>query len=211
MGQPKELHEWQWSEDDPTTLRSSDITEISLDQYGSLLAPFENGFRITDGDDDEPRSSSAPPGRSRDASPRSPGAGLAQLAYKRLGVRLSPTTRSISDPPLPGGEIAGGAFDDMEDELARWQRGGGEDEHQKNRMEEMPTEEELAWLDMQCDALDRAAAEDAWVAQQTRPYPELHADEARWLFNACPPSPLLQRRACPPEVPEERPCSMDEY
>ena len=41
--------------------------------------------------------------------------------------------------------------------------------------------------------------------------PELHADEARWLFNACPQSPLLQRRACPPEVPEE-PCSMqDEY
>ena len=73
---------------------------------------------------------------------------------------------------------------------------------------EMPTEEELAWLDMQCDALDRAAAEDAWVAQQTRTYPELHADEARWLFNACPPSPILQR-ACPPEVPE--PCSMDEY
>ena len=210
MGQPKELHEWQWSEDDPTTLRSSDMSEIS-NQYGSLLAPFENGFRITDGDDDEPRSSSAPPGRSRDASPRSPGAGLAQLAYKRLGVRLSPTTRSISDPPLPGGEIAGGAFDDMEDELARWQRGGGEDEHQKNRMEEMPTEEELAWLDMQCDALDRAAAEDAWVAQQTRTYPELHADEARWLFNACPPSPLLQRRACPPVLPEERPCSMDEY
>jgi hypothetical protein len=204
MGQPKELHEWQWSEDDPTTLRSSDITEISLDQYGSLLAPFENGFRITDGDDDEPRSSSAPPGRSRDASPRSPGAGLAQLAYKRLGVRLSPTTRSISDPPLPGGEIAGGAFDDMEDELARWQRG----EDQKNSAEGGPTEDELAWLDMQCDALDRAAAEDAWVAQQTRTYPELHADEARWLFNACPPSPLLQRRA-PPEVPE--PCSMDEY
>ena len=204
MGQPKELHEWQWSEDDPTTLRSSDITEISLDQYGSLLAPFENGFRITDGDDDEPRSSSAPPGRSRDASPRSPGAGLAQLAYKRLGVRLSPTTRSISDPPLPGGEIAGGAFDDMEDELARWQRG----EDQKNSAEGGPTEDGLAWLDMQCDALDRAAAEDAWVAQQTRTYPELHADEARWLFNACPPSPLLQRRA-PPEVPE--PCSMDEY
>ena len=209
MGQPKELHDWQWSEDDPTTLRSSDISEIY--QYGSLLAPFENGFRITDGDDDEPRSSSAPPGRSRDASPRSPGAGLAQLAYKRLGVRLSPTTRSISDPPLPGGEIAGGAFDDMEDELARWQRGGGEDEHQKNRMEEMPTEEELAWLDMQCDALDRAAAEDAWVAQQTRTYPELHADEARWLFHACPQSPMLQRRASPPELPEE-PCSMeDEY
>ena len=209
MGQPKELHEWQWSEDDPTTLRSSDISEISIDQYGSLLAPFENGFRITDGDDDEPRSSSAPPGRSRDASPRSPGAGLAQLAYKRLGVRLSPTTRSISDPPLPGGEIAGGAFDDMEDELARWQRGGGEDEHQKNRMEEMPTEEELAWLDMQCDALDRAAAEDAWVAQQTRTYPELHADEARWLWHACPPSPLLQRRAWAPELPDE-PCSMHE-
>ena len=207
MGQPKELHEWQWSEDDPTTLRSSDITEISINQYGSLLAPFENGFRITDGDDDEPRSSSAPPGRSRDASPRSPGAGLAQLAYKRLGVRLSPTTRSISDPPLPGGEIAGGAFDDMEDELARWQRG----EDQKNSAEGGPTEDELAWLDMQCDALDRAAAEDAWVAQQTRTYPELHADEARWLFNACPPSPLLQRRACPPVLPEERPCSMDEY
>ena len=206
MGQPKELHEWQWSEDDPTTLRSSDMSEIS-NQYGSLLAPFENGFRITDGDDDEPRSSSAPPGRSRDASPRSPGAGLAQLAYKRLGVRLSPTTRSISDPPLPGGEMAGGAFDDMEDELARWQRG----EDQKNSAEGGPTEDELAWLDMQCDALDRAAAEDAWVAQQTRTYPELHADEARWLFNACPPSPLLQRRACPPVLPEERPCSMDEY
>ena len=140
MGQPKELHEWQWSEDDPTTLRSSDITEISINQYGSLLAPFENGFRITDGDDDEPRSSSAPPGRSRDASPRSPGAGLAQLAYKRLGVRLSPTTRSISDPPLPGGEMAGGAFDDMEDELARWQRG----EDQKNSAEGGPTEDELA-------------------------------------------------------------------
>ena len=205
MGQPKELHEWQWSEDDPTTLRSSDISDIY--QYGSLLAPFENGFRITDGDDDEPRSSSAPPGRSRDASPRSPGAGLAQLAYKRLGVRLSPTTRSISDPPLPGGEIAGGAFDDMEDELARWQRG----EDQKNSAEGGPTEDELAWLDMQCDALDRAAAEDAWVAQQTRTYPELHADEARWLFHACPQSPMLQRRASPPELPEE-PCSMqDEY
>ena len=206
MGQPKELHEWQWSEDDPTTLRVSDVSDISIDQYGSLLAPFENGFHITDEEQprssDEPRSSSAPPGRSRDASPRSPGAGLAQLAYKRLGVRLSPTTRSISDPPLPGGEIAGGAFDDMEDELARWQRG----EDQKNSAEGGPTEDELAWLDMQCDALDRAAAEDAWVAQQTRTYPELHADEARWLWHACPPSPLL-----PPEVPEERPCSMDEY
>ena len=64
---------------------------------------------------------------------------------------------------------------------------------------------------MQCDALDRAAAEDAWVAQQTRTYPELHADEARWLFHACPQSPMLQRRACdPPELPA--PCSMqDEY
>ena len=208
-----QIKEWQWSEDDPTTLRVSDVSDISIDQYGSLT-PFENGFHITDEEEprasDEPRSSSAPPGRSRDASPRSPGAGLAQLAYARLGVRLSPTTRSISDPPLPGGEIAGGAFDDMEDELARWQR-GGEDEHQKNRMEEMPTEEELAWLDMQCDALDRAAAEDAWVAQQTRTYPELHADEARWLFHACPQSPMLQRRASPPELPEE-PCSMqDEY
>ena len=206
-----QIKEWQWSEDDPTTLRVSDVSDISIDQYGSLLAPFENGFHITDEEEprssDEPRSSSAPPGRSRDASPRSSGAGLAQLAYARLGVRLSPTTRSISDPPLPGGEIAGGAFDDMEEELARLQRG----EDQKNSAEGGPTEDELAWLDMQCDALDRAAAEDAWVAQQTRTYPELHADEARWLFNACPPSPLLQRRACPPEVPEERPCSMDEY
>ena len=133
---------------------------------------------------------------------------MATISTAPMPAATAATSSSVIHGGGVGGEMAGGAFDDMEDELARWQRGGGEDEHQKNRMEEMPTEEELAWLDMQCDALDRAAAEDAWVAQQTRTYPELHADEARWLFNACPPSPILQR-ACPPEVPE--PCSMDEY
>ena len=52
---------WVWSGEDPTTVRNSDISDI--DQYGSLLAPFENNFRIADenenrsagnfGDDDD--------------------------------------------------------------------------------------------------------------------------------------------------------------
>ena len=80
-------------------------------------------------------------------------------------------------------------------------------EDQKNRMEEMPTEEELAWLDMQCDALDRAAAEDAWVAHDAD-VPGL-TPTRRGGSSRVPAEPDAPAPRVPAELRE--PCSMDEY
>ena len=191
-------------------------SDAPLEEYSSFLAPLAS-FRLDGDDEApaSPTAASAPgPSSSSSAAPLTPARRegsahamdvLVQSAFDEMDSALA-SAHDQRDP------ASGASTTDASPQCWHEYRGGGgmepNDEEQEwlDRMCDAAdrraaraaaaaaaghlSPEEESWVQAQLHSVQQqqqSSVQESWVQQQVHVYPELEAEEARWLYSACPP------------------------